>query len=308
MEAIIRHVQDDSPRPHLPPLHTRNLSAITVDSASTASSPDGRDDDGDDYFTTQPNDSQSSLGGVPACREVSSSAADLERQHRITPISKLPPELLIAIFTKLTTTADLRNCMLVSYSWALHTVGILWHRPLCNKWHNLLSVVQALAAGEMSFFPYHELVRRLNLSAIADKISDGTVQPFMTCKRVERLTLTNCTKLTDYGVSGLVDGSRHLQALDVTDVESLTDRTLHAVAENCPKLQGLNITNCTNVTDDSLVAVAESCRQLKRVSLSIALDAPAKRGLTSFTAQTEQGNQHYRPVRRCSCQKLSSYS
>ena len=266
MDAIINHQDDSQPqRPSLPPLHTRSFSAVTVDSASTVSSPDGRDDEENDYFTTQSNDSQSSLGGVPTIREMDSSV-DLERLHRVTPISKLPSELLIAIFVKLTHTSDLRNCMLVSYSWALHTVGILWHRPLCNKWHNLLSVVQALAAGEMSFFPYYELVRRLNLSALADKVSDGTVQPFMACKRVERLTLTNCSKLTDYGVSGLVEGSRYLQALDVSDVESLTDRTMIAVAENCSRLQGLNITNCINITDDSLVSVAESCRQLKRVN------------------------------------------
>ena len=266
MEAILSHQNEEIQRPSLPSHHARTMSSITVDSASTASSLDGRDDEENDYFTLQPNDSQSSIGGVPTVREMSS-CVDLEKLHRLTPISKLPSELLIAIFTRLTTTADLRNCMLVSYQWASHTVGILWHRPLCNKWNNLLSVAQALTRGDVSFFPYHELVRRLNLSAIADKISDGTVQPFMNCKRVERLTLTNCAKLTDYGVSGLVEGSKYLQALDVTDVEALTDRTLLVVAENCAKLQGLNITNCINITDDSLVAVAENCRQLKRVSL-----------------------------------------
>jgi len=253
-----------SRRQRLPSLHIRSVSAATDDSDSTVSSPDGRDDEEHDYFTQQFNDSQSSLGGVPTIRKTSSSA-DLEREHRVTPISKLPPELLIAIFTKLTTTSDLRNCMLVSYHWALHTVGILWHRPLCNKWQNLINVTAALTERDRGYFPYHELVRRLNLSALADKVNDGTVQAFEHCKRVERLTLTNCSKLTDSGVSRLVDGSKYLQALDVTDLDALTDHTLFVVAENCAKLQGLNITNCTNITDDSLIAVSENCRQLKRV-------------------------------------------
>jgi F-box and leucine-rich repeat protein GRR1 len=116
-----------------------------------------------------------------------------------------------------------------------------------------------------SYFPYHDLVKRLNLSALSEKISDGTIIPFAMCKRIERLTLTNCSMLTDKGVSDLVDSNRHLQALDVSELKSLTDHTLFMVAKNCPRLQGLNITGCIKVTDDSLVAVAETCRQIKRV-------------------------------------------
>ncbi|KAL2413118.1 SCF E3 ubiquitin ligase complex F-box protein grrA [Exophiala dermatitidis] len=257
----------EDPRSRLPALHTRDISTATVDSDSSESSPGPCDDEDTDYFMAHANDSQSSLGAVTAIRDCDDEV-DIEQVHRLSPISKLPPEILIAILSKLSTTADLRNCMLVSYHWALYTVGILWHRPLCNKWTNLLSVVATLGKGEKSYFPYHEMVKRLNLSAIADTINDGTVQPFMTCKSIERLTLTNCAKLTDFGVAGLVEGSRKLQALDVTDVDALTDRTLHVVAENCAKLQGLNITNCSNITDESLIDIAEHCRQLKRLKLN----------------------------------------
>ena len=245
------------------PAHSRSLSEAVSESDSSISSPENLADEDNDFFMVQANDSQSSLG-VTNLREMSVSV-DLEREHRISPISKLPPELLLAIFAKLATTTDLRNCMLVSYHWAAHCVGILWHRPLCNKLTNLLSVTSSLSSNA-GFFPYHDLVRRLNLSALSDKVNDGTVQPFMHCKRIERLTLTNCSNLTDQGVSNLVDGNKHLQALDVTDLNSLTDHTLLTVASSCPRLQGLNVTNCTNITDESLVAVSEHCRQLKRVS------------------------------------------
>ncbi|KIW85581.1 hypothetical protein Z517_00973 [Fonsecaea pedrosoi CBS 271.37] len=257
----------DEPRSRLAPIHTRNLSTATVESDSSDSSPCPGDDEDTDYFMAHANDSQSSIGAVTAIRDCDSDV-DLEQVHRLSPISKLPPEILIAILAKLTTTSDLRNCMMVSYHWAMYTVGILWHRPLCNKWANLLNVVAALGKGDKSYFPYHEMVKRLNLSAIADKINDGTVQPFMNCKGIERLTLTNCSNLTDFGVAGLVDGCRKLQALDVTDLDALTDRTLHVVAQNCAKLQGLNITNCSNITDESLVEIAENCRQLKRLKLN----------------------------------------
>ncbi|EXJ82003.1 F-box and leucine-rich repeat protein GRR1 [Capronia coronata CBS 617.96] len=257
----------DELRSRLSPLHTRNISTTTADSDSSDTTPGPCDDEDTDYFMAHANDSQSSLGAVTATRDCDDDV-DIEQVHRLSPISKLPPEILIAILSKLTTTADLRNCMLVSYPWALYTVGILWHRPLCNKWSNLLNVVAALGKGEKSYFPYHEMVKRLNLSAIADKINDGTVQPFMSCKGIERLTLTNCSKLTDFGVAGLVDGCRKLQALDVTDLDALTDRTLHVVAANCAKLQGLNITNCSSVTDESLVDIAQHCMQLKRLKLN----------------------------------------
>lgn len=255
-----RYTSPSTSRPHPPPrIPSQTPSEESDDSAS---SPEQLLDDDTDFFMAQANDSQSSIG-VTNLREMSMSI-DLEQQRRVSPISRLPPELLISIFAKLSSTVDLRSCMLVSYNWAIHCVGVLWHRPQCNLWKNLINVTSSLSKNP--FFPYHEMVRRLNLATLHDKVNDGTIQPFMQCKRIERLTLTNCSKLTDSGVSCLVEGNKHLQALDVTDIRSLTDHTLLTVSSHCPRLQGLNLTNCSKITDESLVAVAESCRQIKRVS------------------------------------------
>ncbi|RMZ82628.1 hypothetical protein DV738_g1483, partial [Chaetothyriales sp. CBS 135597] len=243
------------------------MSTTTLESDSSETSAASLDDEDADRFMGLNNDSQSSLGAVTVVHDCDP-AIDLDKVYRITPISKLPPEILISIFVKLTTTADVRNCMLVCYHWALYAVAILWHRPLCNKWSNLLNVVVALQKRSRGYFQYAELVKRLNLSALSDKINDGSVQPFMDCKAIERLTLTNCSRLTDFGVANLVDGCKKLQALDVTDLSSLTDKTLTTVARNCSKLQGLNITNCSNITDESLSLVAENCRLLKRLKLN----------------------------------------
>ncbi|BCR83648.1 putative ubiquitin ligase complex F-box protein GRR1 [Aspergillus chevalieri] len=239
--------------------------------SSSSTSPERAADDDTDFFTAQANDSQSSVG--------ISNYRDLDGQSgqdiMLPPIGRLPPEILIAIFTRLSSPADLLNCMLVCRGWATNCVGILWHRPSCNNWDNLKSVA-ATVGNPSSLFSYSELIKRLNLSALTD-VSDGTVVPFAQCNRIERLTLTNCSHLTDTGVSGLVDGNRHLQALDVSDLTSLTDHTLHIVSQNCPRLQGLNITNCAKVTDESLVAVSENCRQLRRLKLN---------GVTQLTDQT----------------------
>lgn len=245
------------------PRPSARLSSDAPSETSSSTSPERAVDDDTDFFMAQANDSQSSIG-VATFRDLHVHAT---RSAPVPPIGRLPPELLIAIFSKLASPADILNCMSVSRSWAANSVGILWHRPSCNNWDNLKSVASSVGKSD-SLFTYADLIKRLNLSALTEDVSDGTVVPFAQCKRVERLTLTNCSKLTDKGVSDLVEGNRHLQALDVSDIRSLTDHTLYAVARNCPRLQGLNITGCSKVTDDSLLVVSQNCRQIKRLKLN----------------------------------------
>lgn len=230
--------------------------------ASSSTSPDRAEYDDADFFMQQ-NDSQSSIG-ASTFREMTVSPSH-ERERLLSPVSRLPPELLITVFSKLNSTSDLKNCMLVSKNWARNSVDLLWHRPLCNTWKNLLSVVHSIRKSD-SYFAYYDLVKRLNLSSFGDDVSDGTIVPLSGCKRVERLTLTNCTKLTDSGVNAVVQGNSSLLALDISGLKEITDETLLVVAANCNRLQGLNVTGCKKITDRSLVAVAEGCRSIKRVS------------------------------------------
>lgn len=244
------------------PRHTDRVSSEAPSETSSSTSPERAADDDTDFFMAQANDSQSSIGVA--------NFRDLHVQNNqclpLPPIGHLPPELLIAIFSKLVSPADMLNTMLVCRNWAANCVGILWHRPSCNNWDNLKSVASSVG-NPNSLFTYADLIKRLNLSALMD-VSDGTVVPFAQCKRVERLTLTNCSQLTDKGISDLVEGNRHLQALDVSDLRHLTDHTLYTVSQNCPRLQGLNITGCSKVTDDSLLVVSQNCRQIKRLKLN----------------------------------------
>lgn len=238
------------------------ISTSTSASSSSSSPEPATYDDDTDFFTTQRNDSESSIG-VASLRDMTMSPSQ-EREYRLSPISRLPPELLIGVFTKLSSSMDLRSCMLVSKTWSRNSVDLLWHRPLCNTWQNLESVIRSIRESG-GYYPYDNLVKRLNLSNLNDRVSNGTVKPFMHCNRIERLTLTGCVQLTDEGVCSLIYGSRSLLALDITGLDSITDHTLKAVSENCGRLQGLNITDCSKVTDDSLVAIAEHCHFLKRV-------------------------------------------
>ena len=246
------------------------ISTSTSASSSSSSPERAAYDDDTDFFTVQRNDSESSIG-VASLRDMTMSPSR-EREFRLSPISRLPPELLIGVFTKLSSSLDLRSCMLVSKTWSRNSVDLLWHRPLCNTWQNLKSVIKSIRESD-GYYPYHNLVKRLNLSNLNlsnlnDRVNNGTVKPFMHCNRIERLTLTGCVQLTDEGVCSLIYGSRSLLALDITGLDSITDHTLKAVSENCGRLQGLNITDCSKVTDDSLVEVAEHCHFLKRLKLN----------------------------------------
>ena len=236
-------------------------------SSSSSSSPERAAYEDDTDFYAVKNDSQSSIGATSIRSMSPSPSSTSERQYRQSPISRIPPEILLVIFGKLGSPSDLRNCVLVSRTWARNCVELLWHRPSCNSWDNLLIITKTIRESN-PFFPYTSLIRRLNLSNLAENVSDGSVAAFENCKRVERLTLTGCQRLTDSGVMSLVHDSKSLLALDVTGLAALTDLTLFAVAESCRRLQGLNITDCEQITDDSLTKVAETCRSLKRVCLS----------------------------------------
>lgn len=193
---------------------------------------------------------------------------EMRRHRRLIPVYRLPAEIMIAIFSRLSSTRDLLSCMLVSREWATNSVGLLWHRPSMNDWTSVHSVLTSVRMAKKTF-AYEDLVKRLNLSTLGSQMSDGVLLGMTSCKRIERLTLTSCTKLSDYSLVPLVRGNRSLVALDVTGMEQFTDRALLTVAENCVRLQGLNVTGCRKLTDESVIAVAKNCRHLKRVCLSV---------------------------------------
>lgn len=187
---------------------------------------------------------------------------------QVSPIEQLPNELLILIFSKLNHPSDLRHCLLVCTKWASCAVDQLWHRPYVTKWPQFENVVKTLQRTDATF-DYARLIKRLNLSFLAREISDGTLASLSMCGRLERLTLTNCSDLTDSGLNNLIPNNPGLLALDLSSLYQLTDRTINTIAENCTRLQGLNIAKCKRVTNSSLVKLSQNCKLLKRVGALI---------------------------------------
>lgn len=229
-------------------------------STSSASSPVPADNEESDFFLGA-NDSQSSLG-VPNLQDM-----QVVDDECIPPINRLPNEILIAIFVKLSSVSDVLHVMLTCKRWARNAVDILWHRPACTTWQKHKSICQTLAV-DMPYFSYRDFIKRLNLASLAEKVNDGSVMPLAVCSRVERLTLTGCKGLTDSGLIALVQNNTHLLALDISLDAQITEASINAIADNCPRLQGLNVTGCTKVSNESMIKLAKACRFIKRLKLN----------------------------------------
>ncbi|KAF5018819.1 hypothetical protein F66182_9182 [Fusarium sp. NRRL 66182] len=228
-------------------------------SSSSSTSPAPADNEESDFFLGA-NDSQSSIG-VPNFQDM-----QVEDSCQ-PPVNRLPNEILISVFAKLSSTSDLFHCMLVCKRWARNTVDQLWHRPACTNWKNHSSICQTLQLEHPSF-RYRDFIKRLNLAALADKVNDGSVMPLSVCTRVERLTLTNCRNLTDSGLIALVENSNSLLALDISNDKNITEQSINAIAEHCNRLQGLNISGCESISNESMISLAQSCRYIKRLKLN----------------------------------------
>lgn len=225
--------------------------------SSSSNSPQRQDYEESDFYAEN-NDSQSSLGVVTTSQGISTSEQDC------SPANRLPAEVLICTFSKLSHHNDLLNCMQVCKRWARNCVDLLWHRPACTSWNKHRDICRTLSLSQ-PYFAYRDFVKRLNLAALADHINDGSIFPLAVCNHVERLTLSNCDGLSDNGLMSLLHGSSKLLALDISGDSQITERSIEVLANNCRRLQGLNITGCVKISSASMMLVADKCRSLKRV-------------------------------------------
>ncbi|ETS79701.1 hypothetical protein PFICI_09554 [Pestalotiopsis fici W106-1] len=256
----------DQPPSQQTPVDSNNNNMMDVEardsrSSSSTNSPLPRDNDESDFYAIN-NDSESSLGVMPNLQDM-----QVNDQECLPPAATLPSEILISIFSRLSSPADMFRCMLVSRRWARNVVEMLWHRPTCTSWEKHTQICQTLQLQQPTF-AYPEFIKRLNLATLSSEVNDGSVIPLAVCTRVERLTLTNCRELTDIGLKALVQNSPHLLALDISQDDKITEASVFAIADNCPRLQGLNMTNCKRISNESLMRLAESCKYIKRLKLN----------------------------------------
>ncbi|BGO88766.1 SCF ubiquitin ligase complex subunit [Rhodotorula toruloides] len=181
------------------------------------------------------------------------------------PASSLPHEILLHIL-RLLPSASLAPALQVCKAWCQCGVELLWHKPSFSSLAPLYKMLQVLSLPDKTF-PYPDYIRRLNFQPLAGELTDQVVAKLLPCTNLDRLTLTNCKKLSSPALVALLTKNRRLVALDMTDVTEVDDHVLQALADNCPKLQGLNLSGCTKITDKGMEALALGCTSMRRIKL-----------------------------------------
>lgn len=213
------------------------------------------------------------FGQAPATRERSLSnatATTLSAKRPSLSLDKLSPsalphEILLAILKLVSTNSDFKSCILVCKSWCQCGVELLWHKPYISHPNALARLLGVLSDSRQTFH-YNEFVRRVNLSLLSSSVDDTALVQLAPCRRIERLTLSGSTSISDRGLSYLLDQCRSLVALDLSDCTQLSDLSCLSISKNCKRLQGLNLSGCRNLADAGICAIAGECKELRRVS------------------------------------------
>lgn len=179
----------------------------------------------------------------------------------------LPPEILIHILRHIHSSRDLYHTMLVCRSWCECSVELLWHRPNFTKLDTLGKMMRALSKDDQTFL-YARFIRRLNFLYLGNDLTDILFTRLTQCVRLERLTLINCSALSDGALARVLPCCPNLVALDLTGVSETSDRAIVALASSTKHLQGINLGGCKKVTDKGILALAANCPLLRRVKLS----------------------------------------
>ncbi|KAK7207880.1 hypothetical protein BZA70DRAFT_233904 [Myxozyma melibiosi] len=253
------------PRPLFPA--TRFGSASPPSSAYTtprqlSDSPDDEDeDDEDDDTAADINDDEDDY-----VKDSLNEFDNLSQADSI--VARLPTELVLQIFASYDEPRYLRNVFFVCKAWARCAVELLWYRPNLSSPSVLVRFLKTLKKRDTAFFPYGRYVRKLNLTQVADNLSD----PMMisigeSCHELERLSLTACRRLSDASLVPVFEQNPNLVTLDLTNVELLRDPTVLAIAKSCKGLQVLSLVGCKEITDESVIALAKGCPSLRRLKL-----------------------------------------
>ena len=187
--------------------------------------------------------------------------------HARSPASHLPPEILIHILKHLHSPRDLHSTLLVSRAWCECSVELLWHKPSIPDYTTVIKIMRVLARNDQTF-TYAQFIRRLNFLSVGPDLTDLVFGRLAQCTRLERITLLNCSSLTDTALARVLPCFKSLVAIDLSGVSEITDRTMLALAANCRKLQGINLFGCKNVTSVGILALADNCHLLRRVKMS----------------------------------------
>ena len=188
-------------------------------------------------------------------------------QIQDSPVSRLPPEILIHVFKNLHSTNDLHICLFVSRTWSKYTVELIWHKPAISRLHTFIEIMSIIFKQDQTF-TYARFIRRLNFVAVGRELTNDLFSRLCMCTRLERLTLVGCSAITDDSLEIVLLACPNLIAIDLTGVIEVTDKAITALAITCEHLQGINLGGCRAITSEGVYALAKDCNLLRQVKLS----------------------------------------
>ncbi|KAL4076131.1 hypothetical protein J3A83DRAFT_4225136 [Scleroderma citrinum] len=203
---------------------------------------------------------------VPAHWARSSPSNTMTRASRPL-MTHLPPEMLIHILKHLHSPRDLYHSMLVSRAWCECAVELLWHRPAFTRLSTLVKLITILSRADQTF-TYARFIKRLNFLFLGSDLTDVIFSRLALCDRLERLTLVNCSAVSEDALLRVLTHLPNLIAIDLTGVTEMSDKVILGVTTVSKRLQGINLTGCKLVTDAGLLSLARDCAFLRRVKLS----------------------------------------
>ncbi|KAM5204503.1 F-box and leucine-rich repeat protein 13 [Hipposideros larvatus] len=87
-------------------------------------------------------------------------------------------------------------------------------------------------------------------------------------KKLKELCLSECYKITNFGIQAFCKGSLILEYLDVSYCPQLSDEIIKAVAIYCINLTYLSIAGCPKITDSAMELLSATCHYLHVLDIS----------------------------------------
>ena len=188
-----------------------------------------------------------------------------------TSLMNLPNELFIQIYLYLTSSpSSLFNLAMTSHRCAMTALPILYSRPplqcisQVDQWINTITTRQG-------YFNYANWVRRINfgLEGLKSSITDAECTAVGWCPKLEKISLSGCTFVTDEGVKKIAEGCLNLVGVDLSDNTLITNASLRHLSNSLgSRLITLNLSGCRQIKDDGIKEIAESCTYLRRLRLA----------------------------------------
>lgn len=110
-------------------------------------------------------------------------------------------------------------------------------------------------------------LRRLRIQ-YCDELSDEAIRHFSNLRYLEELSLTRAHTLTSSGIVSAFSRPHHfMRVVEITECSGLTDTGVSAIGRSCRNLEHLNISWSKHVTDDGIIALMDNSPHLKQMNV-----------------------------------------